>query len=230
MQNRVYEKLKRYAEDVQLLGLPNDDAIKNVVNSLSEKEIKLSTVYKSLIPTYNDAGIESTITAIKKVGNIELTDPINKDIINSRTLMFNDAVIEYLARYLVKRRAVHLYVFALFQMKNFEFQQMLRSLQQKSLSLQKAQVSSQAAKGENMIRQMQATIMEELAIKLPHDEKFQKFLNDMFEAYAKQNKEVNAVYKDLAAIIADMQGKVKGYEELVQDVIPMIARWNDKII
>lgn len=97
---------------------------KIILNELSEKEINISEVFTKLVKQNLD--LQVLTTDVKNIASIDLS--ISENI--SR-----ENIIEFLAKYLLKRRAAHLYIYLLFKKNYINFEKTIQKLETSYIEL-----------------------------------------------------------------------------------------------
>jgi hypothetical protein len=240
LEDDIYKKLSNYAQSTHDLGIQQDDAHVKIINLLSRQQLDISQAFQDLATNTQLWDDPTIIRAIKDIGTMRLVNRSDVSLFDSNKMEFKPEMSDYLAKYLLKRRAIYLYIFVLFQKKNHELMLMLETLDLKQEMLkQKMQSSSSSSSFSSSspgnLAELRTSILSQLPNASTSDVEYRKTIADIFDKHIKGSKtasssESSAIFSDLGQIIADLKKKVASYESLVKDVIPMIARWNDRTI
>lgn len=207
---------------------------KLVVESLALNQLDIRTSFHTLAKGKDLTREPDILNAVKDVSMLQIDYMKDYDAFNSKTLKVKPQLIDFLAKYLIKRRATYLYIYMLLQQKNIELLKILKLLGDKFYEIQDMVIPPGGISPvvfdikdilinlniqlQNKIQPINPKLANEIA---------NIFNNTLMQAQSHQNIDYIQAFASLGELISLLNGKTEGYKALVTDVIPLMAEWND---
>lgn len=204
------------------------DSIKNknntlhtmIIESLIDNNVDIRKIYNKLEKSYK---IEDILSVIKPIASMKLRSITLNDSYDEKTRKIKTDILDYLARYLIKRRAIYLYVYILFIRHSLIINRILALLNKEVHTTIANDNLDEILK--NIKNNMLSVITDD-----DTKEKFNNVFNEMLIAISKNRDSYKEGFINIGDIIQSIDVEMKGYKVLVNDVIPLIVKhedWND---
>jgi hypothetical protein len=232
LQEIISNKLSEFSSDPTKLNInigSNPELFKKIIKSLVTNDLNIVTSFRELIKDTN-VDLTEILIAVKNISMIKVEYMNSYDAFNAKSFKIKPEVIDFLGRYLIKRRATYLYIYMLLQQKNAELLNISKKLDEKFQNVQYLTLSDNQKISVNL--KLLKELMSKLEIELgPENKELLEKINNIFTNLINFgiNQEIN--YKDsfssLGEIIKSLNQKTKGYKALVTEIIPLMSEWNN---
>ena len=234
LQKLILDKLIEYQSDpTQLDPSLNSDLHAHIVKSIASNQLDIRTSFHE-IATDKDLTIETDILkSVRDVSMIKVDYMDSYDAFNAKTYKVKPKLIDFLGRYLIKRRATYLFIYMLLQQKHTELLKIFKMLGDKFNDVQNMIIPEEGISPMSDIKEILINLNEELQKKIkPVNPKLAEDINMIFTKILSETSSQHQVdyiyaFASLGELIALLNGKTEGYKALVTDIIPLMAEWND---
>lgn len=235
LQNKIDDKLLEFTQTPkELNGKLTTPLHKLVVEALALNQLDIRKSFDKLATGKDLTKEPDILNAVKDVSMIKIDYMDSYDAFNSKTLKVKNQLIDFLARYLIKRRATYLYIYMLLQQKNTELLKILKLLGDKFYEIQDMIIPSDGISPVIFdIKDILIKLNTELQDKIqPTNKKLADdiakiFNNALMQTQTQHTIDYVEAFSKLGELISLLNGKTEGYKALVTDVIPLMADWND---
>ena len=229
-------QLQAFAENPRLLDKKlYSDKYSMAMHILASENMDVKMAFAELATNIDISVDQSLINIIKDISMIQLDYLKSYEVIDEKSLQVRPELVSFLAKYLVKRRATYLYIYMLFQKKHVELLKIHKLLGIKYQELQETFISQG---GEDVpvlnIKTFLAELQKQLLDNIKSNET-RTMINDIFLAAFKQVSAQGAVnhvqvFADIGKLLEKLTETTSGYKQLVTDVIPLMAEWNETVM
>ncbi len=231
---RVDNKVKEYVRKPKNLSsnLNNDHSfILNYVSGKKDWKESFNMLFKDLI----DIKLyDKYLKLCKDISMVEIR-PINGIIKFDDDNRLTPEVIEYLAKYIVKRRATYLYIWTLLMKKDFVMKNLDIALKGKLTNLQQMladspQTFATAAQSQTFNQNEILSDMRTAVQNSSMSEKNKQSAYLMLDRYSsgKSPFSINQVLLEFSNTISDYNKELVDYKTIVHDVLPLLVNWSDQ--
>lgn len=237
LQSYLDTKLTEFVENVYILDSSlTENKHKKIIEALTRSTLDIRSSFYELIKTPDLTVDQSILNAVRDVSIIKVNGMESYDAFNTRTLKVKPELIDFLGRYLIKRRATYLYIYMLLQQRNTELIKILKLLGNKFYELQKMVIPENGInlpvfKIEDILIQLNNELQKKIKQKNPSlADDISKIFNLAIEE-AKSTHSINyiEIFASIGELINLLNSKTNGYQLLITDIIPLMANWNDNI-
>jgi hypothetical protein len=236
LQDYISAKLKEFSDDVRALDKSlSQQKHGDIMKVLSEDGLDIRKAFHQIADNGNFVNDNTILNAVKDVSMIRLNEITSYDALDVKSLKVKPELIEFLAKYLSKRRATYLFIYMLFQKKHIELVKIKKLLGDKYDELQNmvlppGAVPMPIVDVKEFLLQLQAALLNNIKDKSLND-KIAKIFNDVLvQSQSTLTIDYINSFNALGELINQIDSQTSGYQALVQDVIPLIARWNDNTL
>jgi len=237
LQKLILDKLYEYETDpTKLESNLSSDLHNIVVASIASNQLDIRISFHEIAKNRDLTKEPEILKAVKDVSMIKVDYMDSYDAFNSKTFKVKPKLIDFLARYLIKRRATYLFIYMLLQQKNAELLLILKMMGDKFNYIQNIITPNSGLSPMFDIKGILTTLNIELQKKIsPVNKQLAIDINTIFTktlAQAASQPQIDYIYafSSLGELIALLNGKTEGFKALVTDVIPLMAEWNDSKI
>jgi len=224
METKIKDKIIDYAENPRSLDkrFSTNELIKSIkliINSITDDSFDVKKSYDYLIKIEKNS--DELLKNIKLISiiNLNFVDSIN--FYNYKDYKAKPELIEFLAKYLIKRRATYLYMYCLLITKNIEIILIINDL---FLKYEKLNNLVSTCNIEKILLELKKTLINAV-----EKDDYKKVINDIFQKAIDDNQKNDYLnlFKELGIFIQLLLKKSDEFKKLVTNVVPLITKWND---
>jgi hypothetical protein len=237
IQDFLNDQLVGFSSDVKTLDKKfTEQKHGPIVKVLTSNNLDIRQAFHDLAQNTDFINDTTIIDAVKDVSMLNLTNLKSFDALDEKTLKIKPDLIEFLAKYLIKRRATYLYIYMLFQKKHIELLKIRKMLgdkydELKNIVLPPGAVPMPILDVKEFLMQLQTAILAQIKNNPDVTNRIAKIFNDvLLQSQATHSIEYVNAFNSIGELINQMSSKTDGYQTLVQDVIPLIAKWNESVL
>lgn len=198
----------------------NDTLNTLIIESLIENNVDIRKIYSKLEKSYK---IDDILRVIKPIASMRLRSMTLADSYDEKTKKIKTDILDYLGRYLIKRRAIYLYVYILFIRHSLIINRILKLLNKE------VHTTILNDNLDDILKNIRNNMLSQISDDDTRN-KFTNVFNEMFTAISKNRDAYKEGFINIGDIIQSLDVEMKGYKVLVNDVIPLIVKhedWND---
>lgn len=229
-------QLQAFAEDPKKIdGKLNDEKHKVVLQVLAAENMDVKRAFVDLATGIDISTDPTLINIVKDISIIELDYLRSYDVVDEKTLQVRPELIAFLSKYLIKRRATYLYIYLLFQKKHIELLKIQKLLGDKYNDLQQIIIGQGGIDLPILnIREFLMALQKQLTDNVKSNETKtlinQIFINAYQQVPAQGTVNHIQIFTDIGRLLEKLSETTSGYKQLVTDVIPLMAEWNETVM
>lgn len=203
-------------------------------------DFNLTNAFYKLNENTNFMEDDTSMNVVKEISMITLVSPSTYNSFDEKTMKVKPEMINYLAKYLIKRRATYLYIFMLFQKKHIELLKIQKLLgdkydELKNVVLSQGGIVTPVVDLHKLLLEVQTAILKVLQTNPKNKDLMDKILlifNNSFQQIQVVPGQIDFIniFTSLGQLMQELNSKSDGYRALVHDVIPVIAQWNENVV
>ena len=230
-------QLHAFAENPRLVDRKlYDPKYKVPMQVLSGDNMDVKMAFAELASNIDISADPSLIQMIKDISTIELDYLKSYEVIDETTLQVRPELILFLSKYLIKRRATYLYIYMLFQKKHIELLKIQKLLGTKYQELHDTVVIGQGGEDvpilniKDFLAELQKQLMDHVKSNDTRTMINEIFINAYKQVSAQGTLNHIQVFSDIGKLLEKLTETTSGYKQLVTDVIPLMAEWNETVM
>lgn len=234
LQKLILQKLIEYQSyPTQLDPTLNTVLHEQIVKSIANNQLDIRTSFHEIAANKDLTKETEILKSVRDVSMIKIEYMDSYDAFNTKSYKVKPKLIDFLGKYLIKRRATYLFIYMLLQQKNTELLKILKMLGDKFNDVQNIIIPNEGISPLADIKEILINLNEELKNRIkPVNPKLAEDINIIFTKVLSETTSQHQVdyiyaFASLGELIALLNGKTEGYKTLVTDIIPLMAEWND---